>query len=108
MTSIKELLDEEKGAERQLKDAELEAESMLRVARATAAETLRKAQSDDALVKELADRNKERIDATKAAIQAECMKKAEETERLCRANLQVAVRVIVNEVLGVEVERRSA
>jgi len=105
MSSIKDLLDEEKNAERQLNDAEKEAESVLRSARARAAESIRKAQSDDALVNELSERNKERITATKARILAECKGRAAETEKLCKKNLEAAVRLIVSDVLGEESER---
>lgn len=108
MSSIKDLLDEEKGAERQLRDAENEAETILKNARAKAAEMIRTAQSDDALVRELTEQNKERIAAARAKIMSDCQAKAAETEKRCGVNLEAAVRLIVNEVLGVEIEWRSA
>lgn len=105
MSSIKDLLDVEKEAEGLLKSAEQQAEAILRDARARAGERIRRAQSDDALVKELVERNRERISALRAEILGECETRAAETERLCRKNLEAAVRLVVDSVMGEGDER---
>jgi len=105
MSSIKDLLEEEKEAEGLLKSAEQQAEAILRDARARAAETVRRAQSDETLVKELTERNRERISALQAEILGECKTRAAETERLCRENLEAAVRLVVDSVTGAGNER---
>jgi vacuolar-type H+-ATPase subunit H len=105
MSSIKDLLEEEKEAEGQLKNAQQQAEAILRDARTKAGEQIRSAQSDDALVKELTARNKERISALQQKIFGECEARAADTERLCRKNLEAAVRLVVENVMGVRNER---
>jgi len=105
MSSIKDLLQEEKDAEVNLKTAEQQAESTLRDAKVRAAELIRKAQSDDALVKELTQRNKEKITALQASIASECQARAADTETRCKKNLKAAVLLVVNDVLGGNNER---
>ncbi len=105
MSSIKDLLEEEKEAEGLLKNAVQQAEAILRDAKTKAGERIRTAQSDDVLIKELTERNKERISALQAKILSECQAKAAETERLCRKNLEAAVKLVVDNVGGAGNER---
>lgn len=105
MSSIKDLIDEEKEAEGLLKGSEQQAEAILKEAKAKAGDLIRRAQSDDALVKELTERNRGAIAAMQAKIQGECQAKATETERLCKKNLDAAVKVIVEGVEGAGNER---
>ena len=100
MSSIKDLLQEEKDAEAILKTAQQQAEATLRDAKVRAAELIRSAQSDDALVKELTQRNREKISALQGRIASECQARAADTESLCKKNLQAAVRLVVNDVIG--------
>jgi len=105
MSSIKDLLDQEKESESMLRDSEQKSESMLRDARATAAELIRKAQSEDALLRELTARNKERIASMRQDTLSECEARAADSERLCRSNLEAAVRLIIAHVAGEDNER---
>lgn len=108
MSSINDVMDEERNAERLLRDAQQRAEALLGQARASAAEMVKTAQSDDTLVRELTNRSKDRIAALRATILAECQARVAQTEELCNRNLEAAVRLITDEVLGVELEQRSA
>jgi len=100
MSSIKDLLQEEKDAEAIFKSAEQQAEATLREAKVRAAELIRRAQSDDALVKELTQRNREKISALQAKIASECQVRAADTESLCKKNLHAAARLVVDNVIG--------
>lgn len=102
MSSIKDLLNQEKEAEGLLKDADQKAEAVLREAKAKASDMIRRAQSDDALVRELTERNKAKIAEIRASVLSECEARAAQTEGLCRKNLEAAVRVVVNDVRGGE------
>lgn len=104
MSSINEVMEEEKNAQMVVKDAEQKAEAILSDAKATAAAMIRKAQGDDAAVKELTERHKERIAATRARILEECETRVAQTEKLYARNLEASVRLIVGDVLGVELE----
>lgn len=105
MSSIKDLLQEEKDAESIIKNAEQQAEATLRDAKAKAAELIRRAQSDDALVKELAERNKAKIAALQAVILGECQTRAAEIENHCKENLNAAIELVVDSVTGGRNER---
>jgi vacuolar-type H+-ATPase subunit H len=105
VSSIKDLLQEEKDAEELLQGAEKSAEAILKEAEAKAAELVRRARRDDALVNELAVRHKDKVAALRAKTFAECQAKAAEAERLYKKNLGAAVKLIVDNVLGVEIER---
>jgi hypothetical protein len=56
-------------------------------------------------VKELTEKNKERILAMQANIQTECQAKATETESHCRKNIDVAVKLVFDSVVGEANER---
>jgi vacuolar-type H+-ATPase subunit H len=105
VSSIKDLLDEEKEAEGLLKDSEQKADAIVRDARTKASDLIGKAQSDDVLVRELTERNKERISVIQAEIQSKCDARAAETEMLCQRNLEAAVELVVDNVLGASNER---
>lgn len=108
MSSINDVMEEERTAQRLVRDAEQKAEAILRDAKASAAAKVSKAQTDDALLKELTERHKERMAAQRAEVLKECQARVEETERSCRANLGRAVDLIVDSVLGEELEQRVA
>lgn len=108
MSSISDIMDEEKNAQQLLRDAEQNAQAMLRDARASAAAMVRRAQSDDTLLKELTERHKERIAALRGKIVAECQARVAETEKLCERNLEAAIKLVTDDVLGGDVEQRSA
>jgi vacuolar-type H+-ATPase subunit H len=101
VSSIKDLLQEESQAERQLKDAEMEAETLIRNAKMKAREILRTAQTDDTGIKELTGRSKERIAGQKAKIIEECQTGLAEAETMYKKNLESAIKLITNKVLGV-------
>lgn len=100
MSSINEVMEEEKTAQRILREAEEKADRVVREARAAAGEMLGKAQADEAILKELGERQKEKTEAERAQILGDCMVKVEETENLCRMNFEAAVSLIVQSVLG--------
>lgn len=108
MSSINDIMEEEKNAQQLLRDAEQKAQAILRDARASAVAMVRRAQSDDTLVKELTERQKERTAALRAKILEECQARAAETEKLCERNLEAAIKLVTDDVLGADVEQRSA
>ena len=101
MSSIKDLLQEERDAESSLKEAEREAEAIVLAARTNARQLVRQAQSDDTLVKEMTQHYQEKITELRAKIHGECQTKVSELEKVYRGNLQVAIKLIVDQVLGV-------
>lgn len=104
MSSIKDLLQEEKDAESLVKEAERKAEALVQDARRKAADSIRRAQSEDAQLKELSRASQERVARLRARIAEECDTRAAETDKSCRANLKAATKLIVDTVLGVDYE----
>jgi vacuolar-type H+-ATPase subunit H len=100
VSSINDIMDEEKHAQQLLRDAEQRAQAILTEARASAAAMLKRAQNDETLLKEATDRDKERIAALRAKILADCQPRIAETERLCESNLEAAVKLVTDDVLG--------
>jgi len=105
VSSIGEIMDEERNAERLLRDAEQKAEALLKDARARAVAVLERAQSDDALVNDLTERHKKRIAALREEVLAGCQSRVAETEKLCLSNLDAAVKLIVDDLLGAGLEQ---
>lgn len=108
MSSINDVMEEERTAERTVREAEEKAEAVLRDARVAAAAMVKRAQTDDAVLKELTERHKERIAVQAAEMVKESQAKVEETERLCRTNFEAAASMIVGSVLGEGLEQRGA
>ena len=104
MSSIKDLLQEERDAEALVKEAERKAEALVQEAKRKAADAIRKAQSDEVQVNELSLASKERSARLRKRIAEECDQRAAETEQSCNANLRVTTKLIVDTVLGVDYE----
>lgn len=100
MSSIKDLLQEENEAERQLKDAELKAEALIREARSKAREILKKAQTDNLEIGRLDEQSKQRIADLKTKEDQEFQVRFAETEKRYKKNLDDAVKLIASRVLG--------
>lgn len=100
MSSIKDLLQEEKDAEGVLKEAEQRAAALAAEARARAAEIIGKARGDDALVKELTARSEERIAAQRKRILEECEARAAEAEARYGRNVEAAASLVYEGIVG--------
>lgn len=100
MSSINEVMEEERSAQRLVRDAEERAETVVSDAKAAAAAMVSKAQTDDTILKELEQRQKERTSAERAEIFRDCQGRVEEAERRSQKNFETAVNLIVESVLG--------
>ncbi len=108
MSSIKDLLSEEKNAEQLVKNAERQAEDIVSQARIKAREILKKAETDDTRVKELTQLCQSRISALKSKVMEECQAQEADTEELLRGNFDGAIKLIVDSVLSMKnIEQRS-
>ncbi len=100
MSSIKDLLQEEDEAERQVKEAEQKAEALIRDAKSTAREILKRAQTDDVEIARLSEESKQRILQLKTKEDEEFQVQFAETENRYKKNLDDAARLIMSKVLG--------
>ena len=99
MSSIKNLLQEEKDAEALVKNAQSQAEQVVREARIKARELVKNAENDGARVKQLTELYEARISDQRARLQKECRTEADKIDTLCKKNFDDAVKLIVENVL---------
>ena len=100
MTSIKDLLQEENEAERQLKEAEQESEELIRNAKSRAREVLKAAKMDNIAINRLTEESKQRIAEQKTEITVEFQARFVEAESRYRKNLDNTVKLILDKALG--------
>jgi vacuolar-type H+-ATPase subunit H len=100
VSAIKDLLSEEKTAEDLVKNAERQADEILRNARNKAKELLKETESDNSRIKEITELSQSRVQTSKLEILDECNAQASEEEKQYERNLDEAIKLIVENVLG--------
>lgn len=101
MSAIKELIEEEKNAERIIKDAEEKANQLLLNAKKKADEIIKNAENDESVIKELILRKESEITEKRNNILKNYDNEAKEIENICKKNFEHAVKFVIDSVLGV-------
>ncbi|MEM3832168.1 MAG: V-type ATPase subunit subunit G family protein [Thermoprotei archaeon] len=101
MSVIKELIEEEKNAEKIIKDAEAKANEIILHARKNAEKIIKTAENDESIIKDLVTRKEAEIAEKKSAILKKYEKEAQEIEDSCKKNFEEAVKFVLNNILGV-------
>jgi vacuolar-type H+-ATPase subunit H len=101
MSAIKELIEEEKNAEKIIKDAEEKANQLLLNTKKKADEIIKNAENDDSVIKELILRKEQEIIEKRNNILKNYDNEAEEIENICKKNFEYAVKFVIDSVLGV-------
>ncbi len=101
MSAIKELIEEEKNAEKIIRDAEEKANQLLLNAKKKADEIIRNAENDESAIKDLITRKESEIMEKRNNILKNYENEAREIEYICRKNFEEAVKFVINSILEV-------
>lgn len=101
MSVIKELIEEEKNAEKIIREAEEKANQLISNAKRNAEILIKNAENDESIIKDLVARKESEIIEKKNAILKQYDEEAQRLENICKKNFKDAVEFVVNSVLGV-------